>query len=77
MIRIVLVEWHEGDWRLYRQPQWMAQVRETPEAATRPKMHFDIGENAYHEALSYWDGTSREAAVGRLVGGGAVEVRRG
>ena len=42
MIRIVLVGWAENDWRAFRQPQWMAQVRETAEAASLPRLHFDI-----------------------------------
>ena len=77
MIRIVLVGWADDDWRAYRQPQWMAQVRESPEAASLPRLHFDIDADAYKTALAGWDGSSRVAAVGVLAGLGAVEVRRG
>lgn len=77
MIRIVLAGWADDDWRVYRQPQWMAQVRESPAAANLPRLHFDIEEAAYQAALATWDGSSRATAVGLLHGLGGVEVRRG
>lgn len=77
MIRIVLAGWADNNWRVYRQPQWMAQVRDAPEAASLRRLHFDIEEDAYETALAGWDGSSRAAAVGVLCGLGAVEVRRG
>ncbi len=77
MIRIVLAGWADVDWRIYRQAQWMARVREAPEASTLPRLHFDIAEDAYKAALAGWDGSSRAAAVGLLRGLGAVEIRRG
>jgi len=77
MIRIVLAGWADDDWRVYRQPQWMAQVRDSPEAAILPRVHFDIDENAYKTAIAQWEGTSREAALGVLTELGAEEVRRG
>ncbi len=51
MIRAVLVEAPEGPWRLYRQQQWMAEVRRDPSAADRPRHHFDIEEPGFAEAL--------------------------
>ena len=80
MIRIVFVGWKDNDWRLYRQPQWMAQVRETPEAATDERLHFDIDENAFKAALAEWNQaggrSSRESAIEAIRRHGAVEVRR-
>ena len=76
MIRIALVGWGDTDWRSYRQPQWMAQVRQTPEATSLPRLHFDIDEESYVRALGEWDGSSREAAVALLERQGAREVRR-
>jgi hypothetical protein len=77
VIRIVLAGWADDEWRPYRQPQWMAQVRQSPESARLPRLHFDIDEDAYTSALAEWDGSSREAAVALLLQFGAVEVRRG
>ncbi len=77
MIGIVLAGWADHDWRLYRQPQWMAQVREAPEATQLPRVHFDIAEDAYKGALAEWDSTSRDAAIEALTRRGAVQVRRG
>ena len=76
MIRIVLVGWAENDWRTFRQPQWMAQVRSTPEAAQLPRLHFDIDEDRYGAALIAWDGSSREAAIDILCRFGANEIIR-
>lgn len=77
MIRIVLVGWAENDWRTYRQPQWMAQVRNSPEAATLPRFHFDIEEDAYQAVLSDWDGSGHEPARNVLANRGAIEIQRG
>jgi hypothetical protein len=81
MIRVVLVGWREGDWRIYRQPQWIGQVRRQPEAAVRPRLHFDIDEDAYKTCLDEWAhagaGTSRQSALDCLARHGAIEVRRG
>ncbi len=78
MIRAVLVGWKDGDWRLFRQPQWMAEVRRAPEASTRPRRHFDIEEDAFGAVLEAWTvedgGASLEAATGLLGRFGAVEV---
>ena len=67
MIRAVLVGWSNTDWRLYRQSQWMAEVRRTPEASALPRRHFDIEESAFSEALEVWRsdgaGSSLEAAL--------------
>ncbi len=51
MIRAVLVGPHEGTWRLYRQPQWMAEVRRDPSATARPRRIFDIEDDAFPLAL--------------------------
>ena len=77
MIRVVLAGWADDDWRPYRQPQWMAQVRQSPEAARLPRVHFDIAEAAYEAALAAWDGTRRESAVAALTSRGAMEILRG
>jgi hypothetical protein len=80
MIRLVLVGWGEDDWRIYRQSQWIGQVRRQPGAATRPRRHFDIDEDAYKVCLDQWAhagaGTSRQSALDCLARQGAVEVRR-
>ncbi|MDB5351344.1 MAG: hypothetical protein JWN86_2591 [Planctomycetota bacterium] len=80
MIRVVLVGWQDEDWRLFRQAQWMAQIRETPAVASRPRIHFDIEEDAYKTAIRDWDTfgsrASRQAALEALGRHGAVEVRR-
>ncbi len=78
MIRIVLVEWNDGTWRTFRQPQWMARVRESPEAATFPRLHFDIADDQYGTLLEEWAGSAgdREAALALLARHGAVEVVR-
>jgi len=51
VIRAVLVGPPGGPWRLFRQPQWMAEVRRDPAAAGLPRHHFDIEESAFGEAL--------------------------
>ena len=51
MIRAVLVGPFDGGWRLYRQQQWMAEVRRDPTAADRPRHYFDVEETAYTQAL--------------------------
>jgi hypothetical protein len=80
MIRIVLVSWGEDDWRIYRQSQWIGEVRRRPEAATRPRRHFDIAEGAFKVCLDEWAhagaGASRQAALDCLDRHGAVEVHR-
>jgi len=80
MIRIVLAGLADDHWRLYRQTQWMGEVRDSPELATRPRLHFDIEEYAYKAALQDWDSAraflSRETALHRLQAAQAVEVRR-
>lgn len=81
MIRAVLVGWAEDDWRIYRQTQWINQVRQRPEAASRPRHHFDVDEEAYKACLDEWTragaGSSRRTALDCLARHGAVEVLRG
>jgi hypothetical protein len=81
MIRVVLVGWEQGDWRTYRQPQWIGEVRRDPAASGRPRLHFDIDEDAYKACLAEWGrsgaGASREAALAALARHGAAEVARG
>ncbi len=78
MIRVVLVGWSEGDWRISRQEQWMAEVRLDPASTTLPRAHFDIDEDAYRRLLDSWDaegpGRSRPVAIGALANSGAIEV---
>ena len=78
MIRVVLVGWSSQDWRVYRQAQWMAEVRRSPEAGQLPRHHFDIGEDGYRLALSAWNdegaAASFEAAASLLRRQGASEV---
>ena len=80
MIRVVLVERSMGDWRIYRQPRWMAEVRRDPGASQLPRLHFDIDEEALDDLLDDWvrsgSGSSRESAVAVLTNRGAVEVIR-
>ena len=77
-MRIVLVGWSDGDWRLYRQPQWIGEVRRQPEAAARPRRHFDIEEDAFRSCLDAWQhdaaGASLQSALARLAHHGATEV---
>jgi hypothetical protein len=78
MTRAVLVGYSTTDWKLYRQPQWMAEVRRNPEGALLPKRYFDLEETAYRQALDRWAeaGSSLEAAVGLLAQVGAIEITR-
>ena len=80
MIRIVLAGETETQWRIYRQPQWMAHVRQSPEASQWLRHHLDIEESAYQEAIAQWSITDANrnegdalALLSRL---GAVEIRR-
>lgn len=79
MIRIVLAANSEGDWRTYRQPQWIGVVRGNPAAATWSKIHLDMEESQYQDALAVWEhdglGQTRESAFHALTDRGAVEVR--
>jgi hypothetical protein len=78
MIRVALVEWSEKDWRIFRQEQWMAEVRRNPSASGLTRIHFDIDESSYRTVLETWareaHGSSRQSAVDRLVQSGAVEI---
>lgn len=78
MIRIVLAETDAGHWKTYRQPQWIGQVRDRPEAAGWVKVHYDIEEEAYKGVLARWLaeelGRDRVAAEGALVVAGATVV---
>jgi hypothetical protein len=78
MIRIVLVGWSEKDWRIFRQEQWMAEVRREPSAAGLTRIHFDIDEGEYRTLVDTWareaHGSNRRTAVDRLARSGAVEV---
>ena len=79
-MRIVLVERSDGDWRTSRQSQWMGEVRQDPNLATRPRHHFDIGEEDYARLLDDGKGgragPSLEGALAFLTKHGAVEVVR-
>ena len=79
-MRIVLVGWEDQDWRIYRQPQWMGELRAHPEAASMPRRHFDIEEEVYRDLLDRWGpgglGASPESAASALHAAGAVEVMR-
>ncbi len=79
MIRIVLAAEPEGLWRTYRQSQWIGVVRANPGAAAWSKIHLDIEEPQYQDALASWQrdslGQSREIALKSLVERRAVEVR--
>jgi hypothetical protein len=78
MVRAVVVEWSEGDCRLYRQPHWMAEVRRSPEATQFPRLHFDLEEAEFEQALAAWRregaNTSKDAALGLLRRLGAREI---
>ncbi len=78
MIRTVLVGWSVNDWKLYRQPQWMAEVRRSPEATRLPRHHFDVPEAAFPVIVEAWDiegaKASLDAARGLLAKHGAVEI---
>jgi hypothetical protein len=78
MTRAVLVGEPTGRWKLYRQAQWMPEVRRNPAAATWPKRYFDLEESAYLEALANWEDAagSLEAALERLQTLGANEIIR-
>jgi len=80
MVRVVLVGWSDGDWKLYRQPQWMAEVRRDPTASTLPRRHFDLEESAFQQALKAWDregaGSSLQLALEFLGRLGGVEALR-
>jgi hypothetical protein len=80
MIRVVLVGYSETQWKLFRQPQWMAEVRRDPQASTLPKRYFDIEEAAYKQALDGWNnqnaGSHCVTAVEFLTKLGAIEIVR-
>ena len=77
-MRIVLVGRSAGDWRTYRQPQWIGEVRRDPTASALPRRHFDIDEDAYRACLDDWKdraaGASEASALACLARHGAVEV---
>ena len=79
MIRAVLVGYSATEWKLFRQPQWMAEVRRNPGSATFPKRYFDIEESGLRKAGEDWEnqGSSIESALALLTSLGAVEVVRG
>ncbi|RLT12199.1 MAG: hypothetical protein DWI24_06240 [Planctomycetota bacterium] len=52
MIRALLVRNSTGDWRLYRQSQWMSEIRRNLEAAGCLKVHFDIEEPGFLTLLN-------------------------
>jgi hypothetical protein len=78
MVRAVVVEWSEGDCRLYRQSQWTAEDRRSPEATQFPRLHLNLEEAEFEQALTAWrrEGatTSRDAALGLLRRLGAREI---
>ncbi len=80
MVRAVLVGHSPGDWRLYRQPQWMAEVRRDPASALLIKHYFDLEETAYRAALDRWTvsgaATGLDHALVLLGELGAREIRR-
>ena len=51
MVRFVLACDPSGKWRLFRQPQWMAEIRRNIEAAGWSKFHFDMDESVYLQLL--------------------------
>lgn len=77
-MRVVLVGWADGDWRLYRQSRWIGRVRERPEASAWPRWHFEIDEEEFRACLGRWDASGarndREAALDLLRQCGASEV---
>jgi hypothetical protein len=80
MIRAVLVGYSIADWKLVRQPQWMAEVRRNPQSSQLTKRYFDLEETAYRRVLDRWDqegaGSSLETAVRLLDEFGAIEIIR-
>ena len=78
MIRAALVGLSEDDWRLYRQPAWMAEVRRSPGLATLPRRHFDVDEPAYRQILDAWPDEGAVSGLGSalaiLARFGATEV---
>ncbi len=77
-IRIMLVGHAGNDWRLYRQPQWIGEVRRLPGRASLPRRAYDIEESAYNTCRSAWTdsgpGASEAKARAELARHGAVEV---
>jgi len=55
MVRSVLVRDPAGRWRLFRQQQWMAEIRRNVEAASWTKFHLDIDEPIYLQLLKSED----------------------
>ncbi len=80
MTRAVLVGYSSTHWKLYRQPQWMAEVRRDPQAAMLPKRYFDLEEEAYRQAHDRWQDAGAGASLGaalELLGElGATEMTR-
>ncbi len=80
MIRAVLVGYSTTEWKLFRQPQWMAEVRRNPQDAGLPKRYFDIEETSYREVLDRWKadgvGSDLDLALKLLSQFGVSEVTR-
>jgi hypothetical protein len=78
MIRVLLAGWSEGDWRSYRQEQWMAEVRRDPGASGLPRVYFDIPEGDYRAVVRRWRAEGRAfdraAAIDAMKQAGGVEV---
>ena len=55
MVRSVLVHDPAGRWRLFRQQQWMAEVRRNIEAFSWTKFHLDVDEPVYLQLLKSED----------------------
>ena len=55
MVRSVLVHDPAGRWRLFRQQQWMAEVRRNIEASSWTKFHLDMDEPVYLQMLKSED----------------------
>ena len=79
MTRVVLVGASPTDWRLYRQLQWVAEVRRRPDAASWPRRHFDLEDAAARRCFQAWDEArhSEGAALAVLRSEGAIEVHLG
>ena len=81
MIRIVLAERGDGDWRAYRQAQWIGEVRRDPDAALVARRHFDMEQPAYQEFLdasrAAGHALDRNEAMALLTAHGAREVTLG
>lgn len=78
MVRVVMALGAEGVWGVWRQGQWMAEVRRNGAAAGWRKLHFDMDEDLLARLLQTrpaWQGLAEADLARQLQHHGARLVR--